>query len=197
MENLGYSLGFLLVILGRMQLFTENTITTVLPVLAHCHRDNLRKMARLWGVVLLSNVIGAFAVAGFWSLDIALPPQVYLAALEISAHATEVSPLQGFVRGIPAGVLIAALVWILAQLKSGPTAITLVITWLIAIGDFTHVIAGSVELALVIYAGDMAVLTGFRDFLLPVLAGNILGGTLVFTALAWAQVRVEVEEHGV
>lgn len=72
-ENLGYSLGFLLVILGRMQLFTENTITTVLPVLARCGRSNLYKMIRLWGVVLVSNVVGAFAIAGFWSLEVALP----------------------------------------------------------------------------------------------------------------------------
>lgn len=195
-ENFGYAIGFLLVILGRMQLFTENTITTVLPVLAKCHRTNLRKMARLWGVVLTANVVGAFVVAGFWSIDMALPEGVYDAAMDISAHAVGLGVLESFMRGIPAGVLIAALVWILAQVQSGQAGIIVIITWLIAMGDFTHVIAGSVELALMIYAGEVGLFGGFRTFWVPVLAGNILGGTLVFTALAWAQVRVEIVEHG-
>lgn len=194
-ESFGYSLGFLLVILGRMQLFTENTITTVLPVLARSQDENLWRMARLWSVVLVSNLIGAFAVAGFFTLPFALPTPIFQAALKISAHAVHLDLTEGFVRAIPAGVLIAALVWVLAQMKNGKAFIILLITWLIAVGGFTHVVAGSVELALMIYTGEVGVLEGFTRFWLPVLAGNILGGTLVFTALAWAQVRVEVEKE--
>ncbi|MEE4188749.1 MAG: formate/nitrite transporter family protein, partial [Roseobacter sp.] len=62
-ENLGYSLGFLLVILGRMQLFTENTITTVFPGITNPSISILGRITRLWSVVLAANVVGAFAAA--------------------------------------------------------------------------------------------------------------------------------------
>src|SRR3954469_18282558 len=52
----GYSLGFLMVILGRMQLFTEQTIVAVLPVMAAPSWKSLGGTARLWGVVLFANL---------------------------------------------------------------------------------------------------------------------------------------------
>src|SRR5256885_6623122 len=65
-SKLGYSVGFLVVVLGRQQLFTENTLTVVLPVLHDHTRGYLRKMMRLWAIVLLSNLAGALAIG--WTL---------------------------------------------------------------------------------------------------------------------------------
>src|SRR3954470_11899000 len=48
----GYSIGFLIIILGRQQLFTENTLTVVLPLLARKNLLTLLRMLRLWAVVL-------------------------------------------------------------------------------------------------------------------------------------------------
>jgi formate/nitrite transporter FocA (FNT family) len=194
-ENVGYSLGFLIVILGRMQLFTENTITTVLPVITDPRRPVLIAMARLWAIVLAANVVGAFAIAAFYVFTPALDPVFTPAIDALSAHATGFSPGEAFFRAIPAGVLVAALVWMLPQRKGGAFAVILTFTWLIAAGDFTHVVAGSVEWAWLVWRGMLGFWEGFAWFFLPVLAGNIVGGTVIFTLLAHGQVKDELHRR--
>lgn len=191
-ENAGYSLGFLLVILGRMQLFTENTITTVVPALMSPCRAVFANVGFLWGTVLLANVVGAFAVASFFAYAPVLEADVQQAFMDLSHHATGMPWTEGFVRGIPAGVLIAALVWMLPATQSGQIALIVIFTWLIALGDFTHIVAGSVEMAFLAVQGLISVPQAVFGFFLPVLAGNVVGGTVVFTLLAWAQIKPEV-----
>ncbi len=194
-ENAGYSFGFLLVILGRMQLFTENTITTVVPALIAPSREMLRDVGVLWGTVLLANVIGAFVVAIFFAYAPVLEPDVRAAFTDLSHHATGMPWAEGLMRGIPAGVLIAALVWMLPAAHTGQIALIVIFTWLIALGDFTHIVAGSVEMAFLAVQGLISPGAALFGFFLPVLAGNVLGGTVVFTLLAWAQIKPEVERE--
>ncbi len=193
-ENMGYSLGFILVIVGRMQLFTENTIATVVPVVLHPSRRHLGRMGRLWAVVLTANVVGAFAVATFFAYAPVLSDSVFYAMMELSRHATGMPPLEGLMRGIPAGVLIAALVWMLPSDEGSDVLIIFIFTWLIALGDFTHIVAGSVEMAFLIVLGQLGFNVAVFGFFIPVLIGNIIGGTLIFTMLTWAQVQPEVAE---
>lgn len=191
-ENFGYSFGFLLVILGRRQLFTENTITTVVPVLITPSTQMFLRLGRLWGIVLLANVIGAFFAGGFLLYTPVLSPEVAQAVADLSAHATGMGAVEGFVRGIPAGVLIAALVWMLPVARGNELWLIVLFTWLIALGDFTHIIAGSVEMAYGLLSGDLGLVAAVGGFFVPVLLGNVVGGTVVFTMLAWAQIRAEV-----
>ena len=193
-ENLGYSFGFLLVILGRMQLFTENTITTVVPVTLSPTWKSLGRTGRLWGVVLAANVAGAFIAAAFLAFTPVMSAPMAEAMVELSHHATGMPWAEGLVRGIPAGVLIAALVWMLPQANGSALPLIIIITWLIALGDFTHIIAGSVEMAFLMVQGELSLGPAVFRFFLPVLAGNVIGGTAVFTLLTWAQIRPEVEE---
>lgn len=195
-ENLGYSFGFLVVILGRMQLFTENTITTVLPLMQHRSYRCFVEMIRLWAIVLTANVIGAFIAAWFLTLPEVFTPDMRHAFSELSLHAVSGGAWPSFLRGIPAGVLVASIVWMMPSAEGGGFFIILAFTWLIAVGDFTHVIAGSVEMAYLIWTGDLTPVSAVRDFFLPVLAGNIVGGTAIFTMLAWGQVKNEVEHEG-
>jgi formate/nitrite transporter FocA (FNT family) len=188
-ENLGYSLGFLMVIVGRMQLFTENTMTTVLPLLDKPGWGVLGRTAALWAIVLIANVIGAFVVALFYAYGGALGDDLMAAMFELSLHAVGFEPGEAFARGIPAGVLIAAIVWMLPQVKDAAVAIIVIFTWLIAAGDFTHIVAGSVEMALLMVVGDLSLTDGVFDFFLPVLAGNAIGGTAIFTMLIYGQTR--------
>ena len=191
-ENLGYSLGFLVVILGRMQLFTENTITTVLPVIAEPRRRLVWSMLRLWGIVLGANVVGCFGIAAVYAFTPALPPELHVAMDALSAHATGFDPGVAFFRAIPAGVLVAAITWMLPQRDISRFAVILAFTWLIAAGDFTHVVAGSVEWAWLVWREQITLAGGFMTFFLPVLAGNIVGGTVIFTLLAHGQVKDEL-----
>lgn len=191
-ENAGYSLGFLVVILGRMQLFTENTITTVLPVVADRSLRKLMKMIRLWAIVLLSNVAGACLAAIYMLEGGAFTDEMLQTFRALSNHAVLMGARESFARAIPAGVLIAAIVWMLPSAGAGRFFIILTFTWLIAAGDFSHIIAGAVEMWLLVWLGDIELWRAVRDFFLPVLAGNVIGGTAIFTLLAWGQVKNEV-----
>ena len=137
LENLGYSLGFLAVIMGRMQLFTENTITTVLPIMRKRTFDSVWCMLRLWAIVLGANVIGAFAAAALFVFTPAITPETFLAVLSLSEHATGMPAAQGFWRAIPAGVIVALIVWMLPQAAEAAFFLILTFTWVIAAGDFT------------------------------------------------------------
>lgn len=191
-ENMGYSLGFLLVILGRMQLFTENTITTVLPLMSKPSIPLLGCVARLWAIVLTANVVGAFGAACVFAFTPALPPDIIPAITALSEHATGMSALTGFSRAIPAGILVAAIVWLMPQAEEASFFVILTFTWLIAAGDFTHVVAGSVEMAFLLVTGQLAVSDAIFRFWLPVLAGNVVGGTIIFALMAWGQVKDEM-----
>ncbi len=193
-ENLGYSLGFLLVILGRMQLFTENTITTVLPVMAKPGYPMFYAAARVWTIVLAANLVGAVLAALMMAYTSAVPADLIPAVTELSLHSTSMSAKESFFRAIPAGVLVAAIVWMLPQAESQSFFVILVFTWLIAAGDFLHVVAGAVEMAFLMFSGSLGFSDAAFGFFLPVLAGNITGGTVIFALLAWGQVKDELRK---
>ena len=180
--------------MARLQLFTENTITTVVPVMIDPCAHTIGRTARLWSAVLVANIIGAFIVAAFFAHGGVLTEPVAAAFTELSEHATSFPPFEGFMRGIPAGILIAAIVWMLPSSKRNEIGLIVLFTWLIALGDFTHVIAGSVEMAYLMVQGQLDATPAFVGFFLPVLLGNVVGGTLIFTVLTYAQVMPEVDE---
>ncbi|WP_420862984.1 formate/nitrite transporter family protein [Algirhabdus cladophorae] len=192
LENLGYSLGFIVVILGSMQLFTENTITTVLPLMRQPTASMLTQVALLWGIVLFANVIGAFVAASAFAYGSFIPSELIPAITQLSEHATGFTASEAFQRAIPAGILVAAIVWMLPQSEGFGLFVIMIFTWLIAAGDFTHIVAGSVETAFLLIQGDLPLYTAVFNFFIPVLAGNILGGTAIFALMAFGQVRREL-----
>lgn len=192
-ENVGYSVGFLIVILGQMQLFTENTIKALCPVLDDTTPAMLRRLARLWGLVLCSNLAGAATFGAVLWLTQGYQPQIWGAMRDISLHATSFGWGETVLRGIGAGWLVAALVWIMPNAGDGRASVIVVITYLIALADFAHVVAGTTEAALLVLSGDLDVVAAVGGFLLPALIGNLLGGSVFFTILAWVQIRTELE----
>jgi formate/nitrite transporter FocA (FNT family) len=191
-QSLGYTLGFVLVIMCRLQLFTENTITVVLPVLVNPTRYRLYRTARLWGIVFAANMFGTFVTAAIAVHGGILPVPVLSAVFELSHHVAEIPPLAAMLRGIPAGFLIAALVWMLPSAKGSEVIVIMLFTWLIAAGGFTHVVAGSNEIFNLVMIGEMNILVAFSNHIFPVLVGNILGGTVLFALLAYAQIKQEL-----
>ena len=194
-ENLGYSFGFLLVILGRMQLFTENTITTVLPLVAEPTANCLTAVLRLWGIVLAANVVGAAVAAAFLAHSAAFDGDLLGVIGELSRHATGFPAWEAFARAVPAGILVASIVWMMPGQNGSEVLLIILFTWLIAAGDFTHIIAGSVEMWFLLLRGELGLWPALTSFFLPVLLGNVVGGTAVFTLLAWGQVKAEVKER--
>jgi formate/nitrite transporter FocA (FNT family) len=190
-EGFGYCFGFIIVVLGRLQLFTENTITAVLPLLANWSGDRLARTLRLWAVVLAANVVGTSLTATLatWT---GMVPEVYLAAmLEVAGHFAANSPLKALLHGIPAGFLIAAIVWITPNAESATFSVVVWLTYLIGVGGLTHVIVGSAELALLLAHGSIGIGAAL-GVLLPTLVGNVVGGTGLFALLAYAQIKEEM-----
>ena len=187
-SKLGYSVGFLIVILGRQQLFTENTLTPILPLL---RRPGLRiffHVMRLWIVVLLANLVGAFlfawAIGNFGVFDPGLRHTFSLIGYEAIAA--------GFwtilVRAVFAGWLVALVVWLLPMAESGRIMVIVVITYVIGLAHFSHVIAGSVETFYIVTNGTLTWSQWFLGFFFPTLLGNILGGVALVAAINHGQV---------
>ncbi|MGF1475470.1 MAG: formate/nitrite transporter family protein [Geminicoccaceae bacterium] len=191
-DNVGYSTGFLIVILARQQLFTENTLTAVLPLIGAPTVHNLFRTLRLWGVVLAANMVGAAIFGAALSSELFFSDEHQRAFREISSHFMAYDASRMFFTGIVAGWLIATLVWLLPSPETFPATLIIIITYVIALGGFAHVIAGSVEAFLLIFDGTVGLGDAFATFFLPALAGNIVGGSALFALLAYAQVREEL-----
>lgn len=190
--QLGYPAGFVIVILSRLQLFTENTISVILPLLADFSARRLFRMARLWSVVFLANLCGTFATAYATLALFTTAPDHVAAMLEISRRLLDVQGWRVMMMGIPAGFYIAALVWLLPSSKGFEIFTIGFVCWLISAGGFTHVIVGSSEIFLLVLSGELPLSAGLIEHLLPAFLGNVLGGTGLFALLAYAQVSQEM-----
>ena len=142
-SKLGYSLGFLIVIVGKQQLFTENTLTPIIPLMHHKDASTFGKVAKLWTAVFLANVLGTILVAWALADTTAFEPKIQNSFMELAREALKPSFADKVLRGIFAGWLIALLVWILGAAKSEGIAIIIILTYIVGLGRLTHVIAGS------------------------------------------------------
>ncbi len=93
---------------------------------------------------------------------------------------------------IPAGFLIAAMVWLMPSAESNRFHVVTIVTYVIAIGGFSHIVVGSFEAFMLLVNGDIGLGTMLTRFTIPVLLGNVVGGTALFALLAYAQVMKEV-----
>ncbi|MET4073248.1 formate/nitrite transporter family protein [Hymenobacter sp. UYCo722] len=186
--KLGYSAGFLVVILGRQQLFTENTLTPILPLLQHLNLATLRNVLRLWAIVLVANMIGALAVALTVAHTTAFEPEAQAAFAEIGHKALAHGFGTTLLKGIFAGWLIALMVWLLPYAESARVLVIIFITYLVGIGEFSHIIAGSIETFTVAAMGQASWGQVVGLFVVPTLLGNILGGTTLVALLNHGQV---------
>jgi len=191
-SSFGYCVGFLIVILGRQQLFTESTITVVLPVLKNFNWNTIGNMARLWVIVLLANLAGTLFAALFCSFAPVLPDALLAGMLSVSRVLLDFSWWDMFFRAITSGFLMAALVWMIPSAERAKFHVIVLMTWLIAVGGFTHIVAGSMEAYMLVIAGDWSVWTMLGQFLVPVLIGNMIGGTALFALISYAQVMEEI-----
>jgi formate-nitrite transporter family protein len=184
----GYPIGFLIVIVGRQQLFTENTLLAIIPLLARRNVTTFNRVLRLWTVVFLANMVGAHIFAWAVGNTTILPSDIQHAMLELATKAVGVGFGTAILRGIFAGWLIALLVWMLAALDAGRVPVIIIMTYLVGAGDFTHIIAGAVEVLFLPMVGAASWGSVAWGYLLPTLIGNIIGGTALTAAINHAQV---------
>ena len=190
--SLGYPVGFVMVVLSRQQLFTENTITVMLPIIARPSWQGIGRGLRMWAIVLAANLAGTLLAALFASFTPVITPELREAMISVSREAMRHGGLEMGFRAVTAGFLMAAMVWLIPAAEGAQFYVIFLMTYLIGLADSAHIVAGSVEAFMLVVNGELGVAAMLGGFVAPVLVGNIVGGTVLFALLSYAQVMKEL-----
>jgi formate-nitrite transporter family protein len=188
-----YPLGFIFVVMARSELFTENTLDPVVPLLEQRNWETFRKMLRMWGLLLAGNLVGALIFGWVLARTPVVQPELHPSMLKIATEVSSGGFVQVLYAGVFAGWLIALLSWLLASTHSTPAQIVLI--WLctapISALHFRHSIAGSVEAFYRAASGGASWGSMLGQFVVPSVIGNAIGGVLLVALLNYGQVAEE------
>ncbi len=182
-----YPIGFIVVILGRSQLFTENTLYPVALVLAE--KRHFWNTMRLWFSVLPANVLGALTFAALASLTSALRPDVVQQLAQLGLENVHRTPSAIFWSGVMGGWIIALAAWLVSGSHSitGSVMIIWILTFVVGLGNFAHCIAASGEVLTAVLIHQIP-WSAYPAWFFPAVAGNICGGVGMVTLLEYGQV---------
>jgi formate/nitrite transporter FocA (FNT family) len=175
-----YPVGFVLVVLGKSVLFTEQTSVLTIPVLNG--QRTIWELLRVWGLVILGNIGGGILFTLFISL---LAPHLNLfthdTMVKIGSHVVHHDAWVLFLSAIVAGWLMGLLIWLMNSVKNSLTRVFLIfmITGVIGFGGFHHSIVGSIEVFGAFLHSDTVTLLDYLSFLCLALIGNAIGGGIV------------------
>ncbi len=187
LTQLGYSLGFVIVILGRQQLFTKNTLTVILPLLREKKLAILGNVARLWAIVLGANLVGAFLFAWLAGNSNVFSPEARSAFAKMGQAAIAPDFWTLVLRGILAGWLIALMVWLLPFAESARLWVIILLAYVVGLTELPHIIAGNVETFYLVSTGALSLGDCVGHYLIPVLLGNVIGGVALVAVGAHAE----------
>lgn len=185
---LGYSIGFIVTVLGKQQLFTETTLTATLPILHNPTLLGVGRLARMWAAVLVSNLVGTMIFAYLISRPGFLTEETGREFLETARASFSAHFGTGFLRAIFSGWLIALIVWLLPAAKTAAPFVIAALTYVVALASLPHVVAGSTEAAYAVFVGGAEWSDYWLRFLAPTLLGNVVGGTIIAALLNHAPV---------
>lgn len=187
LSHLFYLLGFVIVVMGRYQLFTENTLSPVTLVLARL--ASIPTLLRIWALVLVANLLGAAATAFLLCNAPILAPEAFEQMMIIGHHAVEGTFWHIFSGAVMAGVFVATMVWLIHAAREAVARlfIVLLVMFVVPAAGLPHCIAGAAELFVLLFEGEIGAYKAFVGFLLPAILGNTLGGVLFVAVLNFAQ----------
>jgi len=193
--SLAYPIGFVILLVGKSELFTENFLLPVTSVLER--RGTVRQLGALWTVSLATNLIGVLIFAALVSRGDVLAAEPAAEMIAVAEKIVAYDLTTTFIKGLFAGWLMTILTWLL--LAGEGLGARLVIIWLIGfllvIGQFSHVIISAAEIFTAMFLGaDISVGTWLRVVFVPTLVGNVLGGVVFVTILQYIQASVEVPD---
>ncbi len=193
LATLLYPLGFVAVIIGRAQLFTENTLYPVVLVLDE--KRHVLNTLRLWVTVFVANCLGALAFAALAVLTSALRPEYRASLVQLGVNAAEPGVGHLFWSGVIGGWIIALVAWMVtaSQYTIGQLVVIYLFTFVLGAGHFAHCIASSCEILSAVLAGAASISTYLR-WLLPATLGNIAGGVVIVSLLNYGQVAAGQSE---
>ncbi len=174
LENLGYTFGFIIVIMARQQLFTENTVTAVLPVMHNPTLGNVGLLMRLWSVVLAGNLIGTAVAAWAFNYMPIFDEPTRQAFVSIAEDVMKNSPTEMFANAIISGWLVATMVWMFPVAGAAKIVVIILMTGLSPSADTTHIVVGSVEILYLVFNGNLPWSHFIWPFALPTPGGKYL-----------------------
>jgi formate-nitrite transporter family protein len=182
-----YPLGFIAVIMGRAQLFTENTLYPVVLVLDR--RSGLLDTLRLWAVVLATNVLGILVFAALVTQTPSVRAGTEHRLVTLGLQAVRPDFYAVFWTAVIGGWLIALVAWLIegAAEPFGQIALIWVLTFIVGLGGFAHSIATSGEILVGVLAGPISGLNYLR-WLAAAVLGNAVGGVVIVALLNYGQV---------
>lgn len=187
-----FPVGFLILLVGKTELFTENFLLPVAAVLKG--RGDLRQLGLLWGATLSFNLLGALVFAVLISRNHVLSPAPAEEMIALATHSINYGLWTAFIKALFAGWLMTTLTWLLvAAVGFGPRiAVIWAIGTLIVLGQFNHVIISAAEIFIAMFLGAEITIGEWvtRNFL-PALIGNIFGGLVFETMLQYVQSRYD------
>jgi formate/nitrite transporter FocA (FNT family) len=192
----GYTVGFVLTVLGRQELFTESTLTAMLPLLVRRDRATLLAVLRFWATVLTANLVGTALFAVLMAQRELFDASVNSAMMEIARAAFAGSFAVTMLKAVLSGWLIALMAWILPSAKSARLFVILLLTYVVAVCGLPHVVAGSGEAAYAVLMGQATLRDYAVGFFLPTLIGNTIGGVAFVALLNHAPVAQELKDRG-
>lgn len=178
-----FTVGFIIVVLGRTDLFTEYTTIAILPVLTG--EAPVHKLVRLWSFVYAANLVGAAAFSAFTAF---IAPGLGSVATEslgrIAAPLLAPSLTVILFSSLVAGWLMGLLSWLVTAGRDTISQIFFVwlVTFTIGLGGLHHSITGSAEVLAAVFVGAGVSLSDFGRFLVLTTLGNAAGG-IVFAVL--------------
>ncbi|MBV9234179.1 MAG: formate/nitrite transporter family protein [Candidatus Eremiobacteraeota bacterium] len=191
-ESFAYTIGFVIVVLARQQLFTENTVTAILPLLDDPNKPAIfLKVVRMWGIVLGTNLAGAAIFASVAAHTPIFDPPLKAAFAHFGFQVLSLPFWTVLLRGVLAGWLIALMVWLLPAANTQKLWVVIAVTYAVGVLGLTHIVAGSVDALFAVSSGLADVGTYLSHFLLPVFLGNALGGVLLVSLLNYGEIAME------
>jgi formate/nitrite transporter FocA (FNT family) len=191
--SLGYTVGFVITILGRQELFTESTLTAVLPLLMRRERKTLFAVLRFWAIVLVANLTGTALFALLLMQKGMFASEVDASLASIARVSVGVPFSSTLLKAMLAGWLIALMAWLLPSARSARLFVIMLLTFVVAIGGLSHIVAGSVEAAYAVFRGDASMRDYAFGFLAPTLIGNTIGGVALVALLNHAPLLQELQ----
>jgi formate/nitrite transporter FocA (FNT family) len=182
-----YGIGFIMVVIGRSELFTEHTTLAVLPVIGR--KANVGGLLRLWVIVYVANILGTAAFAG---MTVLVGPRLKVidpkVLGEIAGGATHHPALTILFSAILAGWLMGLLSWLVTAARDTISQILIVwlITGAIGLGHLHHSIVGATEVLSGLFAGQGISWRDFGHFMLWATIGNAIGGIFFVAVLKYS-----------
>jgi formate/nitrite transporter FocA (FNT family) len=186
-----YPLGFVFIIIGGYQLYTENTLPPVVLLLERL--VSVPHLLKIWGVVVAGNFVGGgvgafvLAQAGVFSSETAQ------AAAYLSRKGLETPFWDLFFKAVFAGLIVAGVVWLVYTVRDSIARVVIVYLAFLAVpfGNLFHVVVSFTEVMYLVFTGQGPLLGGLFGFVLPVLLGNTVGGVVLVTVVNYFQTTDE------